>query len=155
MFPAHTAERTIPVAGARVSVDLYLIAPYMLAEYERYLNVTTSSGTVSKKMFSDWGGASRTSLYLTPDRRLMVLGPADNDYSISLSPLQIGSILRQSSDDWIYLGAFDFYRDASSGRGVRVFRFLTAAEQAECIPSMGGVSPGPHRSSAYRSRCPG
>ena len=149
LFAAHSADRDLPEIKAKVEIDLYLVPPYHLAEYERYLTLTTPGGSVRKKLSVDWGGAARTSLYLTADRNLVILGPAGDDYLLSLGSRRIAQNFRLDSSDWTYLGAFDFRRD---GRD-RVFRFLTAAESAECIPSMGDFPPGSHRSHAYQRRC--
>jgi hypothetical protein len=155
--PAFSASHTASEAGAEIRIDLYLVPPFIQAEYDRYLYVTAPSGMASKKMFIDWGGATRTSLYRTPDRKVIILGPAGDDYSISTKPLEIGRVSEppRSSDTWVYLGAFDIYRDRSSGRGIDVFRFFTAAEQPECIPVLESFEPGAfaYRPSAHQRRC--
>jgi hypothetical protein len=81
----------------------------------------------------DWAHNSRTSIYVTPERKIGIIGPIGDDYLASLDPPQTMTA-REPSDDWSYLGAFDFQL---LGGGARRLRFVSAAEQAECIPMRG------------------
>ncbi|MBN9087873.1 MAG: hypothetical protein J0J01_13260 [Reyranella sp.] len=98
----------------------------------RYRQVTTPKATIRMAMTAfDWAHNGRASLYLTPRREIAVLGPMDDDYLTSLDPLKSQSITGTAADGWIYLGAFDY--ESLPGRERRL-RFVSAAEQAECIP---------------------
>jgi len=129
--PVHSASVTL----ADMPVTLALRFHYTWDENTdsgRYLQVTTPKATIRLAMTAfDWAHNGRTSLYLTPRREIAVLGPMDDDHLISLDPLKSRSIAGTAADGWIYLGAFDY--EAAPGRERRL-RFVSAAEQAECIP---------------------
>jgi hypothetical protein len=145
-FPAHSIETRLEEINTRIRLDLYLTSPIGKAEYARRLVVDSPQGSISRYMRDDWGGATRTSIYLTERNEIAILGPADDDYLISFAPIRITSTFRLPSDKWKYIGAFD-KRD-------RAFRFFSAEDQRECIPTMGGFDePGIHRSEYYRTRC--
>jgi hypothetical protein len=97
-------------------------------------------------MFEDWGGATRTSIYLTEANEIAILGPAGDDYLVSFNPLRITPGFHLWSDKWEYVGAFDKPRT----RGA--FRFFSPEEQRECIPTMGEFEPGSHRTEYYQTR---
>jgi hypothetical protein len=130
IFPAHSASVVIPELEARLLLRFY----YTWGdESGRHLTVATPRGHLTINMTAfDWAHNSRTSVYLTPDNKLAVLGPTGDDYVVSLHPPNSGRAFRLASETWTYLGAFDY--DLS--HGARALRFVTAAEQAECIPML-------------------
>ena len=149
--PVYSAQMHSKQLDVDIRVDVFL----NWSAADRYLYVSASSGGVEQRMAEDWGPASRTSVYRTPDRQFVVLGPARDDYLISLDPLKVEKSFNLPSNDWTYLGAFDDYTTTKDGERVRVFRFIPADQQAECIPTlMDGAPAGPHRSAAYRTVCP-
>ena len=104
------------------------------ADRGRYLSISTPGGTtrIAMKAF-DWARNSRTSIYVTPERKIAIIGPIGDDYLVSSDPPQ-AMTARGPSDDWSYLGAFDF--QLLQG-GAQRLRFVSAAEQDECIPMVG------------------
>jgi hypothetical protein len=121
------------------------------ADHGRYLYVTAPNGSTEIAMTAfDWAHNSRTSICLTPQRKIGIIGPVGDDYLLSLDPLKTDAA-REPSDDWTYLGAFDFQG------GPRVeyqLRFVSAAEQAECIPMRGGpISDFEVRKAARQENC--
>jgi hypothetical protein len=129
-FPAHSIETHLDKINTTIRLDLYVTSPIGKAEYARRLIVASPQGIVSRYMGDDWGGATRTSIYLTERNEIAVLGPAEDDYLISFNPLRITNAFRLASDKWEYIGAFD--------RGDSSFRFFSPEDQSECIPTMGG-----------------
>lgn len=147
--PSDSVEVPVEGTGATLVLRLYATSPIGKAEYDRELIIKSSGELLKQSMMSDWGGASRTSLYLTPEKNIVILGPAHDDYLITFNPLKATTRFRLPSGQWTYLGAFA--RDPKSR--LFVLRFFGAEEQSECIPTLGGDLGGPHRSSAYRDRC--
>lgn len=149
--PAYSAKMHSEQLDVEIRVDVFR----NWSAADRYLYVSASAGGVVQKMAEDWGPASRTSVYRTPDGRFVILGPARDDYLISLTPPKVEKGFKLHSNDWKYLGAFDEYTTTRDGERVRIFRFIPADRQAECIPTlMDGAPAGLHRSAAYRRRCP-
>jgi hypothetical protein len=98
----------------------------------------------------DWAHNSRTSIYVTPERKIGIVGPTGDDYLASLDPLQTVTA-KGPSYDWTYLGAFDF--ELLQGKSQRL-RFVGAAEQAECIPMRGAdIARDQVRKIARQSEC--
>jgi hypothetical protein len=149
-FPAYSASVVIPELQARVLLRFYYVQN---DESGRHLTVATPRGDVTIGMTAfDWAHNSRTSIYLTPDSKLAVLGPAGDDYLVSFnpSPMNAGPPVGVESNEWVYLGAFDY--DLSGG--ARTLRFLTAQEQGECIPMVGVATKATDtRPNARQSRC--
>jgi hypothetical protein len=142
IVPAHSASTTIP----DLETDLTLRFHYTWQDTDagRYLYVNAPSGRIRIAMTAfDWAHNSRTSVYLTPERKIAVLGPSGDDYLVSLDPLT-SKVAAGVSENWAYLGAFDFQLIEDGGRPLR---FVSAAEQAECIPML---SEGPYQ--AYKVR---
>jgi hypothetical protein len=114
-------------------------------ENGRYLTIETPHDHIKIAMTAwDWAHNSRTSVYLTPAGKIAIVGPMGDDYLVSLDPLTTKKA-KGSSDDWTYLGAFDyenFHTPAdwnNLSRVGRELRFITAAEQVECIPMRGST----------------
>jgi hypothetical protein len=133
VVPAYSASTQIADLQASLTLRFYYIWDEQ-ADHGRYLSMTTPGGRIRIAMTAfDWAHNSRTSLYVTPERRIGIIGPIGDDYLVSLDrPLT--TTARGPSDDWSYLGAFDF--QLLEG-GARRLRFVSAAEQAECIPMVG------------------
>lgn len=73
--------------------------------------VETPSGSAQHLLWNDWGPAQRANLYLTHDRRLVVIGGGGQSEMFSLPPhsppkwVPYNQRPRESGDDWTYLGA--------------------------------------------------
>jgi hypothetical protein len=124
VVPAATAETFIPELKASVRLELY----YTLRDRDsgEYLVVEgpygRATGTIGGVM--EWAHWSRTSLYLTDDGKLAVLGTAYEDYIVDPSNSTIKGLVGQiASEHWTYLGAFD---------GGHSLKFIPASEQREC-----------------------
>jgi len=155
LVPAFSATTQIDQLDTTIEIDLYSTSPIGKAEFARYLTVRTPEGTIKREMSGDWGGATRTSLYLTEDGQIAILGPANDDYLVSLKPPNITNRFARASEGWAYLGAFDFVTHISTtGRHTRTFALIAPVDQRECIPIMGDFEPGRHRSFAYQRSCP-
>jgi hypothetical protein len=143
IVPAHSASAKIPDLETDLTLRFYYTWDEN-ADAGRYLHVNTPSGRIRIAMTAfDWAHNSRTSVYVTPEREIAVLGPAGDDYLVSLDPLTT-KVAAGASENWAYLGAFDFQPAEDGGR---LLRFVSAAEQAECIPML---SEGPYQ--AYKTR---
>jgi hypothetical protein len=132
VVPAYSASTHISEIQTTVTLRFY----YTDTDQGRYLYVKSPNGGIRIAMTAfDWAHDGRTSIYLTPQHKVGVAGPAGDDYLVSLDP-PIVENARGYSDDWAYLGAFDF------GVGIgtkRLLRFVSAAEEAECIPMRGAA----------------
>ena len=133
LVPAYSASTGIADLQATLTLRFYYIWDEQ-ADRGRYLSISTPGGTtrIAMKAF-DWAHNSRTSVYVTPESKIGIIGPIGDDYLVSPDPPQ-SMTARGPSDDWSYLGAFDF--QLLQG-GARRLRFVSAAEQAECIPMVG------------------
>ena len=154
--PAHSASFHIDEVDTTVSLSFYWVWDETRDD-GRYFSVRAPTGTIKHKMCGfDWAHWSRTSIYLTNDRGLAILGFHDCDYFIPLPRLTVTRSAPAQSDAWRYLGAFDLVHSSTGVAGTRHMRFIPAAEQAECI-IMGGsnfVHDGMTRKHARQPRCP-
>jgi hypothetical protein len=133
VVPAYSASTEIADLQTTLTLRFYYIWDEQ-ADHGRYLYMRTPAGKIRIAMTAfDWAHNSRTSIYVTPERKIAIIGPIGDDYLASLDPPQT-MIAKGPSDDWSYLGAFDF--QLLQG-GARRLRFVSAAEQAECIPMVG------------------
>ena len=133
LVPAYSASTGIVDLRTILTLRFYYIWDEQ-ADRGRYLSITTPDGTTRIAMRAfDWAHNSRTSIYVTPERKIGIIGPIDDDYLVSSDSPQT---MRAGgySDDWSYLGAFDFQLLPG---GAQRLRFVSAAEQAECIPMVG------------------
>jgi hypothetical protein len=151
LVPAHTARVELDQIGATVEIAFY----YTFGERidGRTLTISTRWGRVTQRICGyDWAHRARTNLYLTADRRIAILGSENGCEALAtITPLAITDRIDGSTQDWTYLGVFDFTPQTRR----RVFRFFPAAEQAECVPwSPGGERLGTsrHREAAW-GRC--
>jgi hypothetical protein len=149
----------VPVCSAQTRIDA-LDAMLKLKFYRdagRYLTIETRSGGTTVQMCGyDWAHRARTSLYLTSDKNLVVMGPDACDYLISMEPLRVIHPFKVASDDWTYLGAFDLDYSSSGARELRL-RFIPATEQEECLYPMVSVERFPvewNRNSERKKQCP-
>jgi hypothetical protein len=78
-----------------------------------------------------WAHRSRTSIYLAGPGSIAIVGTAECDYVVSVDKLVVSRAFKVPSDDWVYLGAFDFRYPP--GPGGRTLRFIPTNEQPECI----------------------
>jgi hypothetical protein len=150
LMPAYSASTVIADLQTTLTLRFYYIWDQQ-TDRGRYLNVTTPDGTVRIAMKAvDWAHNSRTSIYVTPERKIGIVGPIGDDYLASLDPLQTMTA-KGPSYDWTYLGAFDF--ELLQGKSQRL-RFVSAAEQAECIPMRGAdIARDQVRKIARQSEC--
>jgi hypothetical protein len=127
-----------------------------LASSGRYLTLTSPNGRVRYNMQGwDWIHRARTSIYATESGNFAVLGPDYDDVLIDTGRLVTSRAFRVASQNWTYLGAFDFAEAQSGGHG-KTLRFIPATEQAECVPT-GPLSDGEAwwpRAAARNQRCP-
>jgi hypothetical protein len=158
LVPAYSARFQIPESGTTVGLEFFWANDLWrdgLSEKTRYITVTSPRGTVKYSMDGwDWAHRARTSVYVTNDEKsLAVLGPDHEDVVIDIEQLKVSRAFRITSQDWTYLGAFDFVPSVIRGRD-RTFRFIPASEQAECVPTEpNGSKLWAPRNSARKSRC--
>ena len=133
LMPAYSASTVIADLQTILTLRFYYIWDQQ-TDRGRYLYVTTPGGStrIAMKAF-DWAHNSRTSIYVTPERKIGIVGSIGDDYLTSLDPLQTVTA-KGPSYDWTYLGAFDFQLLQGNARRLR---FVSAAEQPECIPMRG------------------
>jgi hypothetical protein len=126
MVPVHSASTTIPDLETGLTLRFY--STWSDADSGRYLYVDTPRGGIRIYMTAfDWAHHARTNVYLTPERKIAVLGPSGDNYLVSLDPLTT-NVAAGVSENWTYLGAFDF-QPAETGE--RPLRFISAAEQSQ------------------------
>jgi hypothetical protein len=122
----------------------------------RYLTLTSPNGRVRYNMQGwDWIHRARTSVYATQGGNFAVLGPDYDDVLIDIGQLATFRAFRVASQDWTYLGAFDF-APAQAGHRDRGLRFIPATEQAECVPTapLSNSEAWWPRGAARKQRCP-
>ena len=145
LVPAYSADVQISQIDATVTLRLYWERDQ---DNGRYLTLRAPGGAVTLNICGwDWAHWARTSIYLTQDRAIAILGPQECDFIVRGPYRTVDQAFRVPSDKWTYLGAFDF---SHSG-----FRFISAADEGECIPMLGesrGHEWSP-RNAARRERC--
>ena len=128
VVPAYSASTKIADLDANLKLNFYYTRNH---QGGRYLNIDAPTGSIKIAMTAfDWAHNSRTSIYVTPEREIAVLGPVGDDHLVSLNPPAAKVGVGQSKG-WSYIGAFDFQLLDGGGR---LLRFVSASEQAECIP---------------------
>jgi hypothetical protein len=151
LVPAYSADVRIAEINATVTLRFYWVWDEM-KDNGRYLTVSAPAGHVTANICGfDWAHWARTSVYLTEDHAVAVLGPQECDYIVRPPYRKVDRAFRTASENWTYLGAFDF---GSSG-GRRILRFIPASEQRECIPMRGEPTAyeWAPRNQARRDRC--
>jgi len=128
IIPAKSGEVFFPEVETTVKLQFY----YTWGdESGRFVTITTPNGTVRGNIEGwDWAHYARTSIYVTPEGNVAILGQAQDDYIVDSKTLQLTQLLsgRGSSDRWKYIGAFD--------NGKPSLHFYPASEQRECIPML-------------------
>jgi hypothetical protein len=154
--PAYSSSSIIPETDTAVSVKFYWVEDEM-KDNGRRVTIRSPEGTITRKMCGyDWAHWARTGVYRT-ERGIAVLGPRGCDYLFSLHPLAETASAGNSSDQWIYLGAFDFVGYPRGTADPRRLRFISASEQAECIEmatEQFKASEPTARNHVRRMRCP-
>src|SRR6202030_1236669 len=122
--PKHSANVKIKELNTTIALQFYLT----IGGTGRYLTVNTPYGWITENICGfDWAHWSRTSIYLTEDQKIAVLGPTYCDYLISTNPVEMTRAFKIPSENWIYLGAFQLAaypkHDAPNA-----FRFVPAGE---------------------------
>lgn len=126
LVPAASAKAFVAELNTSVELDLYMVLD--VNSSGRYLVIDSPKGRISSNIAGfDWAHWSRTSLYLTQDRKIAVLGVLYSDYIIDPSNRTIENLAGEvASDGWTYLGAFD---------GGSNLKFIPATAQRECTPT--------------------
>jgi hypothetical protein len=128
IIPAKSGEVFFPEIDTTVRLRFY----YTWGdESGRFVTVTTRNGTIRGSIEGwDWAHYARTSIYVTPEGNVAILGQSEYDYMIDSKTLQLTQLLpgRVSSERWKYMGAFD--------TGQPALHFYPASEQKECIPML-------------------
>jgi hypothetical protein len=129
--PVHSASVFIPKLNTTVKLDFYMIWD-VTKESGRYLTVSSQEASVRSEIFGfDWVHNARTSVYETPEHKIVVLGPAGSDYIIDPRRGELKHLSTfASSVGWTYIGAFDF------GGSNHALQFFPASQQLECIPML-------------------
>ena len=129
--PVHSASVFIPELNATIKLDFYMVWDET-QESGRYLTVSSQEASVRSQIYGfDWVHNARTSVYETPDHKIVVLGPVGADYVIDPRRGELKSLSSfASSVGWNYIGAFDF------GRAYHTLHFFPASQQPECIPML-------------------
>ena len=111
----------------------------------RYLVINAPHGRIRGNIDGlDWAHWSRTSLYLTEDGKIAVLGVAYADYIVDPSNLTMKALNGEvSSGGWTYLGAFD---------GGTNLKFIPANKQRESNPTAMHEEEPPPRVARRQSR---
>jgi hypothetical protein len=153
--PAYSAAFYIQEIGASVRLQFYWVWDEA-RDNGRYLTVSGPQGSIRHRLCGyDWAHWARTGIYLTADRKVAVLGPRYCDYLVSLTSREVARAWKMASENWMYLGAFDFV-GYPRGSGERMLRFISAAEQGECIEMMSDerLPDWAVRNGARRRSCP-
>ena len=156
--PAYAAELQIEKLDTKIRLELFYTdypdgALTDGIDYGRHLIINGSSGRITREICGfDWANRARTGIYLAADRKIAVVGPDRCDYLVSLEQLTISRASGLPSESWTYLGAFDFV-GSPGGPGPTAFRFISAAEQDECVED-DHFPAWAVRKNARKGRCP-
>jgi hypothetical protein len=149
--PWHAADLHIKELDTTITLQFYLTS----GGSGRYLTVKTPYGETRQNICGfNWAHWSRTSIYLTEDRRIAVLGVDHCDYVVSINPMEMTEARNIPSENWTYLGAFRL-ADYPKHDAPDAFRFIPASEQTECIEEAteGPPPPWTPRNHARQPRC--
>ena len=130
--PAEQVAVPIPIDDALARIEVW---GNTFSEGRFEISVQTRFGAEKHVLWEDWGPAQRASLYLTRDRRLVVLGGGGVAEMIAIPQkaqprwLPYAERPKESGDEWQYLGAVD--------RSVDHLLFYPPSQQKECIPLYG------------------
>ena len=152
MVPRYSALASFEQYGFNVRLDLYLTDDEA-RDSGRYLSVI-SGGSYHTFTLPGWGWShrARTSLYRIDENHIAVLSPMGTDDKITLKPFAVEPAVSQGSEQWQYLGAFDFTFPPAERPRLDFFD----AHLAECIPMTTDKAAwaGEPRASAHSQRCP-
>jgi hypothetical protein len=155
MVPRYSAVRDFDKYGFNVRLDLFL-TDNEAHDSGRYLSVIHDNGYYTTMIPGwDWAHRARTGLYRIDDNHLAVLSAQGHDEEITIKPFAIMPIKKGArSDNWEYLGAFDFIFPPRTGARLE---FFDPQKLAECVP-MGNDDPAgwtkEPRAQARRAACP-
>lgn len=149
-LPSASVDVPVPLAGVAVRFEAWS----GVADETFWLVVQTPRGATKRRLWSNWGPATRVNFYRTPDEWLVVLGGGGDSEMVDVNDPKAGEDVfkpRVSSSDsatWTYLGAVDRPRREPKAR-----RFFSPAELRECF-AMFGAGYSPYRVSRQaESRC--
>ena len=155
--PAFSASVPLPQVATTLQLEFFRVNELLgggLIQSGRYLTLTSPRGRVTYNMPGwDWPHRARTSVYVTQDKKFAVLGPDEEDILIDTEQSKISRAFRIPSQDWTYLGAFDFVQPVIGGYD-RNLRFIPAAEQDECVPTDSLANETWPRNEQRKERCP-
>jgi hypothetical protein len=125
--PAFSANVDIKEPAATIKLKFYGVWDVAGTD-GRYLTVATPRGQITRAMCGfDWLHYSETKVYLTPDRKVAVLGPNSCDYLVSLDPLGMMEVNNLPSTGSTYLGAFGLVQRSANPDKFEL-RFAPASE---------------------------
>jgi hypothetical protein len=158
--PAYSATYHIKAIDTDVRLKFYWVEDEN-SDNGRYLTVSNRHGSVRKNVCGyDWAHNSRTSLYLTDESKIAVLGTNGCDYIVDVQSLSVEQVGDTPSQRWTYLGAFMLTNEPPYTAASRALRFIDAPRQEECVVTSGtsetsGVRDLPvARAAARKERCP-
>jgi hypothetical protein len=151
-FPAHSATAEISALKARLTLQFY----YVWGDDDQGRRLTIETPTRRTRLalnVFDWAHNARTSIYTTPDGGIAVLNAMGEDDRV-VSPMAGTTSFppTDASDEWTYVGAFDL----AFADNAPQLRFISANEQAECVPmrSENRGTPRSARNAARYRDCP-
>jgi len=130
--PAREVAVKLPIAEATAYFQVWSVSG-VSPRYE--LIVETKRGSVSKRLWEDWGPQTHANLYITPDNWLIVIDGIGGDSAVEFKPGQPPRLVdwteyrTADSDKWQYFG--------SVGWEWKTYRFFAPFERAECISNFG------------------
>jgi hypothetical protein len=148
LWPVEDVAVVLPVNGAVAHIQVW---GNTLSDGRFELLVENGQGKLRSVLWENWGPAYRVSLYLTPDRRLVVGGGGGIVEMFEIladappRPVADAAWAGTDGEDWQYLGVVD--------RAGSTLRFFSSAEQKECLPMYTDESDSPYRKSHQGVDC--
>jgi hypothetical protein len=128
--PSFSAKVDIKDPAATITLKFYQVWDVAGTD-GRYLTVSTPRGEITRAMCGfDWFHYSETKVYLTPDRKVAVLGPNSCNYLVSLDSLGMMEVNNLPPTGSTYLGAFGLVQYSAHPDKFEL-RFAPASEAAE------------------------
>jgi hypothetical protein len=104
--PTFSANLEIKEPAATITLKFYGVWDVAGTD-GRYLTVATPRGQITRAMCGfDWIHYSETKIYLSPDRKVAIVGPNSCNYLVSLYPLGMMEVNNLPPTGSTYLGAF-------------------------------------------------